>query len=347
MLQLVEHNQVGYVRDALRAIFERKGKKLGERRLTTPGGAFDADLVCWPKNGGSGEGLWAYFLEKAWSGNRLPCGFGSFEGEDFSNLTPSVEMNFSFDPENRRVSTRALRDDAGNFYIGHRGGLGGGRASVSSDDFSELIRGFVREKIIRSDQKEEHVFIIGAITSQSFLPRLFSYVKECERIRTLAKNGKIPEDRFFNIRKLSGADNVFNRQNGSNGIGVSSGTYDINRLHGRVVNALADALGAAPKNSMHDEMRPDLYIMDKYNKMKVLFEVKVSSDTQSWFTALGQLVVYGAGQTPRPKRILVCPANREDPNFKRAIEELSVSVVTFTIDDDDCIIFDNIDVFKD
>jgi len=68
----------------------------------------------------------------------------------------------------------------------------------------------------------------------------------------------------------------------------------IRRLHGRVVNALKGKLGAKASNDSHISMRPDLYIQRADKTLGVLFEVKAVSSTQSWFTALGQLVVYGA-----------------------------------------------------
>ncbi|MAB14145.1 MAG: hypothetical protein CMI59_09605 [Parvibaculum sp.] len=77
-------------------------------------------------------------------------------------------------------------------------------------------------------------------------------------------------------------------------------------------------------------MKPDLYLLHD-RAMSVLFEVKASSDTQSLFTALGQLVVYGAGEATPPKRVLVCPAMPRDPLFRKAIDMLDVKVVTFTL----------------
>jgi len=103
----------------------------------------------------------------------------------------------------------------------------------------------------------------------------------------------------------------------------------IRRRHGRVVNALKAELGAKATNSSFMKMRPDLYINDAAGAMQVLFEVKASSDTQSWFTALGQLLVYGAGQRKPPRRILVCPAPLQEPAFQLALKQLGVRLVTF------------------
>ena len=65
--------------------------------------------------------------------------------------------------------------------------------------------------------------------------------------------------------------------------------------------------------------------------MTTLFEVKASSDTQSWFTAIGQLVVYSGSGDPLPRRIFVCPADRKHPAFRKALEHLQIRLVTFEV----------------
>jgi len=64
------------------------------------------------------------------------------------------------------------------------------------------------------------------------------------------------------------------------------------------------------------------------------FEVKASSDPQSWFTALGQLVVYGAHQSPPPRRLLVVPAPLKNSAFPKALKELSVTLITYDAEAD-------------
>jgi hypothetical protein len=212
--------------------------------------------------------------------------------------------------------------------------LGGGRGgNMSMVEFSQRIRDFVREPISLPNRPEEHVFVIGAIDASDFITRLRAYVSECERLCIIARENAEANG--------SGTDNAqhdnvpnFSPEVHVDGTGTSqpSGPRTIKHLHGRVVRALKKKMGNKAFNSAHNEMRPDLYLTDASGRMHTLFEVKVSSDTQSWFTALGQLVVYGAGEASTPRRIFVCPAIRKDPNFQKALAQLSIDVVTFELD---------------
>jgi hypothetical protein len=80
-------------------------------------------------------------------------------------------------------------------------------------------------------------------------------------------------------------------------------------------------------------MKPDLYTLRPDNHLDLLFECKTDSATQSWYTAISQLVVYGASQRDPPKRILVCPGCPQDPSFKVALEHLCVALLLYQIED--------------
>ncbi|WP_162488506.1 hypothetical protein [Azospirillum lipoferum] len=334
MLRLVTPDQVTDVRNRILASFVAKGCRSHACKLSTPGGSIaKADLLWCPE-----IGLWGYFPNDLFDDNRWPCWFGSSlePADDAKVLGPSLEINLPVDPENRQAAGRTLVDDEGHFYLGHKGGLGGGRGGqMSMAEFAKRIRGFVNEPILRSENVEERVFVIGSLDAPGFLPRLRAYIKECERLRAIAKiraQGAMDGSMLSNVvGKAANSDSGFTPENDQDGTGSGypSDTYTIRREHGRVVNALQKTIGDQAVNGMCFDMRPDLYVLGPKGNMKILFEVKVSSSTQSWFTALGQLVVYGAGQTPPPQRVLVCPAMREDPNFGKALKQLDIAIVTY------------------
>ncbi|WP_146208029.1 hypothetical protein [Azospirillum sp. TSH64] len=254
-------------------------------------------------------------------------------------LYPSIEINLPLDPGYRQVAGRTLVDDDGQLFLGHKGGLGGGRGGqMSIREFAELIKGFVREPILLPDDREERVFVIGDLDADDFQCRLLDYVRECERLRAFAKSRAADDPDETSVddgesQQEAGKDSGFTPELDIDGTG-SGGPTDrrsIRRLHGKVVNALQRELGSEAVNCMKFDMRPDLYLRGPGNKMEVLFEVKASSNTQSWFTALGQLVVYGAMQSPPPRRVLVCPAPLKNSNFRKALEHLNITLVTFEV----------------
>src|SRR5829696_5894934 len=83
-----------------------------------------------------------------------------------SSIAPVVEMNLA---EHRHPAGRAFRDTSGNLYIGHRGRLGGGRATVNANRFwAEAIEaGFALVTVRRSNLSSEDVILVGSVVSES------------------------------------------------------------------------------------------------------------------------------------------------------------------------------------
>ncbi len=341
MLNVIKKRQLKAFRSTLRGLFEGAGWRDEVRNLSTPGGPLPESEIRWNRR----AALWAYFHPKPFGGRgRWGCWFGSDVGEPSDKLGPSIEINIALDPQDRVVAGRALVDEDGRFYLAHKGILGGGRGGqMSMAEFGARIRGFVREPVLHEDGREELVFVIGALDDENFLSRLKAFVRECERLRELARD-RAGEELDEDDPRMPGA---FSEENGDIGTGTgrSSDPVTINRLHGRVVNALHALLKRhriITTNATALSMRPDLYLPRKGGGMDILFEVKASSDTQSWFTAIGQLLVYGSGVQPAPMRVIVVPTARQDPAFTKTLGQLSIAVVTFTQDEDEGIAFDGL-----
>lgn len=342
MLHVIKKSQLKTFRSSLEGSFAAPGWETLEHNLSTPGGALPGAEIQWNEK----AGLWAYFHPELFGGRgRWGCWFGSDPGSFPDKLCPSIEINLAREPEDRVVAGRALVDEDGRLYLGHKGILGGGRGGqMSMAEFGVRIRGFVREPILHKDGREEQVFVIGALDADDFLTRLLAFVSECERLREFARD-RAGEEIDEDDPRMPGE---FIPENDTIGTGTGRG-YDqieINRRHGRVVNALHAELKRrkiSTTNATTQSMRPDLYRASKDGRMDILFEVKASSDTQSWFTAIGQLVVYGAGVQPTPRRVLVVPTVRQDPAFTKALSQLSISIVTFAEGARGKITFDGLD----
>lgn len=327
MLQTIPAAGLTAFRAALMGVFATPGSERHVRTLTTPGGVIRRAELLWHPD----PGLWAYFHPTEAGANRWLCWYGLTLGAENRPLAPSIEINLAFQPDNKQAAGRALTGGAAaGFFLGHKGGLGGGRGGqMAGADFDRHIRGFVREPIQLGAAREESVFVIGNLEAPDFLRRLHSYVSECERLRSLARRLNAGEAAPPPpAPPFSGGFSPEFDVNGTGGGGPAT-AYEIDRVHARVVNALQKLLGGKAVNATRSEMRPDLYIVGPDGQMQTLFEVKGCSSYQSWFTAIGQLLVYGAGEAKAPSRVLVCPSEIQSPNFKATLAALGIKVVTF------------------
>lgn len=325
--------EVRRLRASLVHEFEKAGAKKQHRRISHPGPSSQLDnaRLYWLPD----HGVWMHISKAEKHKGRWYCWFGRELSPEGSPVSATVEINLTAGRVDRRTTGRAVASDDGELFLAHKGLLGGGSGGqVSLVDFRRTIRGFVSEPVEHKDGKEESVFVIGRPGDSGFLRSLVQFISECGRLRELARRGEFSQqDRLTSAGANKAAFNPENEKDGTGG-GYRNTPAQIKRVHGRVTNALQKVLdktlGKRAVNSQRYAMKPDLYLL--YDRaMSVLFEVKASSDTQSLFTALGQLVVYGAGEPTPPKRVLVCPAIPRDPLFRKAIDMLDVKVVTFTM----------------
>jgi len=306
------------------------------RFLTTPYGVIpDANLHWRPA-----DGLWAYLDSSPNDSGVWGCWYGTNPGNEDALLVPSIEINIPTVFEDKSLSGRVLMDSEQNLYLGHKGLLGGGRGGqVKMAVFEALIRGFEKEYVAWPNGQNEKVYVIGRIDADDFVVRLNAFVAETERLRSLARAGTLDS-------AVKSTHPIYKKRTSGKTRGRRSSEYEIELYEARVVEALRIELaerGLTAKNSRHQGVDPDLYTLNAENSFRILFEVKSRSNTQSWYTAIGQLVYYSAAQLVPPRRVLVCPARLQHPNFKAAFLTLGISLVIFRDEGDDRFTFDGLE----
>lgn len=157
------------------------GQQTMQRQIGNPSGS-SGYTVTWLSH----QQLWAAFPSQP---DTWFCWFGcSLPESERTAMVMDVEINMLVDPTSRQRRGRALVDDKDHLYLGHRGGLGGGRGGqMRIPEFTRLIRGFHPQAIARADGIEESVFVIGTPQDPDFLKSLRSYVRECARLRQEAR----------------------------------------------------------------------------------------------------------------------------------------------------------------
>jgi hypothetical protein len=184
--------------------------------------------------------------------------------------------------------------------------------------------------------------VFGRLSQPAQLLRQLSeFVHEAERIRQLRRNSR----RFkASLEALGGAvrngkvvgGDDFRGEKGGGGSYWIKRQVKFERIHADVQRALAKELQkrkfkCGDRRQRHG-LGPDLYVVDGENKMARLFEIKVGQDSQSTFTALGQLLVYSAGQRPSLRKTLVTRGLPRSDQFKAALDGQAINVLRYTID---------------
>jgi hypothetical protein len=328
---LVSQAKAVSAHSALRKAFQR-GATRTERTLSTPGGQIpDATLLV-----RRDLDLWAHFSDGPDSRGLLLCWFGIGQ----PSWQPSIEINI---PVRRTLHcySQLVTDAQGEICIAHRGGLGGGKFTVATGPFGDLIEGFEREAV-QDGSRQRQYYVFGRILRPTqLLLQLKDFVHEAERIRELRRN-----ERQFKIalEGLGGAvrngkafgGNEFSGEKGGGGSYWVKRQVKFERIHAAVQGALAKELQTR-KHKCGDRRQkhglgPDLYVLDGNGQMKRLFEIKVGQDSQTTFTALGQLLVYSAGQRSSPIKTLVTRGLPRSDQFKAALKAQDINVLRYTVD---------------
>jgi len=328
MLRFAKPSEISKARDRLiRRFNQNSGREKLTRKFSTRGGAEPDREVYWLPQ----PGRWALFFPEYFKGTkRWGLWFGSQIKSERETHYPSLEINLDLDQSDISIAGRILVDHQNRFYLAHKGGLGGGHGSqMAIEDFAGYIKGHARQPVTLPDGREQLVYIIGGVDDANLLIKLRRYVLECERLRLIARRMNTNSHKKTKARSFK--PDSFNPENSADGLGVGGRLEPrvIKRIHGRVVNALAGRLRVGANNKDPYGTKPDLFLRNKQGHMRLLFEVKISSDSQSMFTAIGQLLVYGANQPKPPKRVLVCPVRPDHPQICKILDEQNIHVVTY------------------
>lgn len=297
--------------------------------LSTPGGGFEAQIY-YRKD----LNIWAY-VDKELYVNRYSLWFGAGE----PTWRPAIEINV---PVRRTLHCygQLAKDSDGTTHLLHKGGLGGGKYTVKADVFADLIDGFVRDDVVDGSRGRKY-FVIGSASDPGTLIRLAAYVREATRIRKLREN----EEKYSVAIANSGGS-----YRDGNALGGEyknefdkDGEYYVHRIvafqrtHAKVQKALAEELksrNVQPYNSrLSGGIGPDIYTKRNDGTMDAVFEIKVGSDSQSIFTAIGQLIVYSSGGDHSTKRFLVVNDMPKSNLFMSAVKKLDIIVIKYKMNE--------------
>lgn len=262
-----------------------------------------------------GQGVWFAVSE---SHNRYWNAFLRADPTIGGNPAPVVEVNPPYEGIDRSCRGVFLEDEKQRLFLGHRGRLGGGREGIGGN-FLGWYPDSMKRVVIDGDRETE-LLLIGEIGTRRFRNLVIQFVLLAERF----KEGKSPKS--DDVQDLE-RDYYFDEFSGVAEYDVEEGRRKADFIHGRLVRALRDELKQRSVPVAKDKAR-DLYIPDDAGRADILFEVKSSSDTQSIYTAIGQLT-WNADL--RSQKVLVVPDTLEDEARQRA-EDLGFAVLVWSGD---------------
>jgi hypothetical protein len=258
-----------------------------------------------------------------WFGTEDPTGV-----HDRHSLSIACEINPPKRGIDRRVGGLLLRDLHGEYYLAHRGNLGGGKRGVSRKAFLASLAGHV-EAILLSNGVEERAVVLGSLTSRRFLDRLSWYIHRAQQFKDIIKAGGPPLGSPSSEPELG--HGLFSPEfAGKRRSYKPSDRVDSYCDHGYVVNALAEELlrnGLRPDR----DVRRDVFVDARPPSPGLLFEAKTSVDPPDIYAAIGQLMLHGLVTRVQPIRILVVPRNLDKTTSSR-LSALDIEILTYQLE---------------
>lgn len=239
------------------------------------------------------EGDWWYGYGERPNAYANSIGFGNpFQRADAP--TPVIELNPPKGSISRQLQGAFAEDESGIVYVVHRGTLGGGG--------SRTVKGFLdgypsagKRQMIDSEGRRAAVIVVGRIGDSGLLAgvrALGAIAKAHREGRRAGKSALADATTWLSRDEFAGIVNY--RQ--------TEREITAEHRHGVVWKALRDELRALRAHPRRTQMRD--MVAASAGGQPILFEIKTSCDSQSLYTALGQLYWHSS---PGTIRVVVVP----------------------------------------
>ncbi|PCI11636.1 hypothetical protein COB72_00360 [bacterium] len=252
--------------------------------------------------------------------NHFWCPFGILPLSVKDNQNMTVQLNPPIGPESRATSTLLATDQQGKCFVCHTGRIGGGRVGVGKTKFLEWF-GQPTTEILRPGKKPVEALVLAEIDSPRLGALLARYVKSVADF----KEGHKPAIPFVGSPQSNKSTYEFS---GTKNIPAKD-SYVAQCDHGLIHRALHDLIARSGKKVWRDQQR-DLMVGPKKTP-EVEFEIKPSTNTQSIYTAIGQLKLHGVYLRPE-RSVLVVPSGLSKSATAK-ICSLGIEVLTYSMDD--------------
>ena len=258
-------------------------------------------------------------------------GLGKRQG---GNQIIIVEINPPVSGETKQVAGLFVKDEkTDTYFILHRGRIGGGRSGIGKNAFKSWYRGKWVDVYDNSGNQEDAI-LISSLSSKGLARAIHEYVKEVAQYKEEVTSGSISRLPTNLEDNLSFDPEFHGRKKGKR-----KSIFDYESYHGLIVNALENKIRKTLSSdyTIFNTSLIDLGIQ-KSGKTQKIFEVKTLADRQSIYTGIGQLIFHSA-ENRNIEMSLVLPLEGYDKNISKILGKINITVFTYTISDDEKVIF--------
>jgi hypothetical protein len=242
-----------------------------------------------------------------------------------------VEINVAYEGRDAQAAGFFARDsETGITYLMHSGRVGGGTNGVGKTSF----RTFSREppiKVLDSRGNSRDGLVVMPIQGNAANRSGLRYVGIVENFKRAVRNGEIQTPEFQ--RKQKQYEDFYSEGRGRRR-GKRSSKIDYLSRHGEIVDTLFKWRQLSPlplKGRLVKDQLIDLGVAVGPN-LREVFEVKTNTTRQTFYTALGQLMVHG--RSIRCRKVMALPHDEDLPDdLAKAIRLLGIELIRFKLSD--------------
>ena len=249
---------------------------------------------------------------------------------DDGNQTIIVEINSPLEGRTRQVAGLFAKDDLTNeYFILHKGKIGGGREGIGKNKFKNWYLGKWVE-VFDDQVGSEEAILISSIASKNLVSKLTDFVREVAEFK----------DDVTNLKNRRSVKNIeeslsFNPEFYGKKSGKRTSKFEYESNHGLIVNALEKWVQKNLKSNQKtfNNSLVDLAVSNG-NKTLMIYEVKTRSDSQSIYTGIGQLMFHSGGDD-RITKFLVIPKGAYEHQFLSILKALKIKLIQYLFNGDE------------
>lgn len=237
------------------------------------------------------------------------------------SLNITVEISMPLNSLNKQVAGCLLVDSKEDFYIGHSGKIGGGRAGIGKVAFTDWYPEDPYP-IIWGD-KTRHLLFIAKVKSRTLQSELKTFISRVKKFKEDASRGLVStgtSSKKTYSKEFSGQRKPYTVEK----------EIQAKVTHGLVVDELKEKLES--KGLVVYSDRRDLYIEKSRGVKPLIFEIKTDVTSGDLIKAIGQLFYYPTlfGMSANTRRVLVVP-NLISSIHMKEIHSLGIKILKYKI----------------